>query len=105
MSVLIRGMKMPSKCFDCKLAKLWGDCLQCTSLEGLFFTHDYYKRMENCPLVEVKTPHGRLVDADLAMEKLATDKKEAYTKHDVWLKFSTYGAPTVLEAEGEEDNG
>lgn len=78
--------------------------MQCTALEGFVSTHDYYKRMENCPLVEVKTPHGRLVDADLAMEKLATDKKEAYTKHGVWLKFSTYGAPTVLEAEGVEDN-
>lgn len=105
MSVLIRGMDMPESCAECRLRS------------GSFGTfcavlREYIddarglpkdKRMENCPLVEVKTPHGRLIDADLAMEKLAADKREAYTKHDVWLKFSTYGAPTVLEAEDEDD--
>jgi hypothetical protein len=97
MSVLIRGIKMPSKCFDCKLAKLWEDCLQCTALEGPVFTHDYYKRMENCPLVEVKTPHGRLVDADLATKESMKRTGKRLLAIDT--------APTVLEAEGEEDNG
>jgi hypothetical protein len=97
MSVLIRGMKMPSKCLDCELARLWGDCLQCTALEGFVSTHDYYKRMENCPLVEVKTHHGRLIDADLATKESMKRTGKRLLAIDT--------APTVLEAEGVEDNG
>jgi hypothetical protein len=93
MGLYIKGVGMPEHCWDCP----------CHNGEYEFcqVTGKYYgdERQACCPLVELPSKHGRLVDADLAMEKLETDKKEAYTKHDVWLKFSTYGAPTVLEAE------
>jgi hypothetical protein len=100
--VLIKGMDMPKSCKSCDLLQDYDGDMYCPLNSYLNFgdienVPDYV--MDGCPLVEVKTPHGRLVDADSAMEKLATDKREAYTKHDVWLKFSIYGAPTVLEVE------
>lgn len=48
---------------------------------------------------KVLSPHGRLIDGDEVMKKLQADKREAFTKHDVWLMLSKYGAPTILEAE------
>ena len=48
MSILIRGMKMPKTCDDCIVPLSKCDFLQ--------------KRAEGCPLVEIPTPHGRLVE-------------------------------------------
>ena len=47
MSVLIKGMDMPSSCFDCDLQRcgLWQRC-----------GDGDIKRHKDCPLVEVKTP-------------------------------------------------
>ena len=99
MGLYIKGAKMPKNCWTCPCHNK--EYLICQVTDSCC----EYEKPNNCPLVELPSKHGRLIDADLAMEKLATDKREAYTKHDVWLKFSTYGAPTVLEAEGAEDNG
>lgn len=61
MSVLIKGMNMPTCCAECDLHNPFSETpycrrlLQVIPLEG---------RLDNCPLVEVKTPHGRLIDAD-----------------------------------------
>lgn len=104
MAVLIKGLEMPESCAKCRLRG------------GSFGTfcnvlHEYIdntcgvprnKRMDNCPLIPIATPHGRLIDADKALNKLANDKRDAFTKHDVWLKFSIYSAMTVIEPEGQE---
>lgn len=59
MSVLIKGMDMPKRCVDCPIyfaglcsLKLNGG--RCP-LDG---------RPDWCPLVDVPTPHGKLVDVD-----------------------------------------
>ena len=87
MSVLIRGTEMPERCGQCFLRV--GKCKQRIYME---------QRPKNCPLVEIP-PHGRLIDADDSMKHLADDGREAFTKHQVWMFFSEYGAPTILEAE------
>lgn len=59
MSVLIKGMDMPTCCANCDIHNPFADTpycrrlLQVVPLEG---------RLENCPLVEIPTPHGRLLD-------------------------------------------
>ena len=69
MSVLIKGMEMPTNCADCPLnydqmacavtwTRWWSD-----SMVIMNFDSDK-ERMPNCPLIEVPTPHGRLIDAD-----------------------------------------
>ena len=45
--------------------------------------------------------HGRLIDVNALLASLEKDKREAFTKHQVWLMFSVYNkdVPTVIEAE------
>ena len=53
MSILIRGMEMPRDCYECKV---WFEC---------FDEKPPFNMIKSvCPLVEVKKPHGRLIDAD-----------------------------------------
>ena len=66
MSVLIKGVKMPRSCNECPMS-VGGYCIMSPKPNG-----DALNRHETtlwCPLVEVPTPHGRLIDA----EKIAND--------------------------------
>jgi hypothetical protein len=67
MSVLIRGMTMPERCGVCPCARSVDSvdwyCWQCTATEKVLNKFDVQEsRPQHCPLVEVKTPHGRLID-------------------------------------------
>ena len=96
MSVLINGMEMPTNCADCPLnydqmacavtwTRWWSD-----SMVIMNFDSDK-ERMPNCPLIEVPTPHGRLIDAD------AIQDYNVETFGQRLLIIDT--APTVIEAE------
>lgn len=50
MSILIKGMEMPKGCDDCFLP--------------LRYCPRAMKEKGECPLVELPTPHGRLIDAE-----------------------------------------
>lgn len=83
MSVLIKGMEMPENCLVC--------FVPCSLLCDL---DDYDRkriRHPDCPLVEIPTPHGRLIDADELL-KHKTDH-EMISTHLIW------NAPTVIEEE------
>jgi len=65
MSLIIKGMDMPKSCYDCDLFS--GEGFLCPLV--IETTNDWsrefmYKRVDECPLVEIPTPHGRLIDAD-----------------------------------------
>lgn len=81
MGVYIKCMEIPETCRDCFL---FGKCrhgdklLQC--------------RSDKCPIVEVRTPHGRLIDA------------EAYENYldEMWIPANIdaiYAMPTIIEKE------
>lgn len=53
MSILIKGMEMPTSCSDCKIRLSVGCCGNLPQ----------NTRMPNCPLVSVP-PHGDLIDRD-----------------------------------------
>jgi hypothetical protein len=69
---MIKGMDMPESCFGCAFCSplvipdeiYFCDCPVVP--DGLDITEaveeDY--RHSDCPVVEIKTPHGRLIDAD-----------------------------------------
>ena len=62
-----------------------------------------HKRHKRCPLVEVKMPHGRLIDAD-ELRNFIYDNyaMSAYSHYmDIFLP-ELRNAPTVIEAEGME---
>ncbi len=95
MSILIQGMDMPKNCKECQLLA-WGGGYVCmasrTSMEALMIK----ARRKDCPLIEIPTPHGRLIDADELVR--------------IWTGAKFYGSikpivdarPTVIEAEGSE---
>ena len=72
-SVLIKGMRKPSGCaeFDgnkfiqCPFVNTDDDCILQNKCTGTW--KDMY---QNCQLVEI-SPHGRLIDADVPLEKVS----------------------------------
>lgn len=59
MSILIRGMEMPTSCATCKLFGEYG----CPLIGTVTYALTRGKRHKDCPLVSVP-PHGRLINAD-----------------------------------------
>lgn len=86
MSVLIKGMTMPKNCNTCLLS--------CS--RSLVYIGKGEERNANCPLVEVPTPHGRLIDADKLPVVDFFDNENWYT---IIHKESIDAAPTIIEAE------
>lgn len=93
MSVLIKGMKMPQNCSECKLLcnenfEIWC-CL--TDREDVFLdaTPDW------CPLVEVSEPHGRLIDADEICFSMMNGIDQYFAEEAI------RESSTVIEAEDE----
>lgn len=86
MGVYIKGMKMPHDCDSCKVS----DILDCT----LWKPMDIGERHPECPLVEVPTPHGRLIDEDeiTAYSYLERNDEEVESLDEF---------PTVIEQEGK----
>lgn len=104
MSILIKGMDMPRYCDECKMLY---DCASCMVLEKTIdWETSHERRRDDCPLVEVKAPHGRLGDLD-ALESEGADLccDNGYYGSTEW-GFSyemIENAPTIIEAEGKED--
>lgn len=81
MSVLIKGMEMPTTCGNCPVHKLWpeDDEAQCMIKKELWTK--YSKRNPDCPLIEVPDGNGRLIDAD-ALEENAQKRLLMCSKND-----------------------
>lgn len=70
MSVLIKGVKMPKDCLMCQFHGFGGyknELIVC-SLTGR--SEGQLSNVLGCPLVEVPTPHGRLIDADAFIREI-----------------------------------
>lgn len=94
MSVLIKGMEMPKHCWQCPFHDDMDDCIllnqSCMKVWG------ETKHLDDCPLVEVPTPHGRLIDADALMQGA-----QYKGRYDIVNAYDIINAPTILEAEVE----
>ncbi len=109
MSVLVRGMEMPTSCDDCPL----GGSLCCHLLRGVPALWAEYtnavrekRRHSDCPLVPVPQ-HGRLIDADAltnhVVEKYNVKKvgeQKAFEMAD-FILFDIPNAPTIIPASEE----
>lgn len=110
MGVYIKDMEIPKSCRDCDI--------------GFTICNRYYdpnfgindariKRHPDCPLVEVKAPHGRLGDLDalrarMYHEAFETDSDMQRWESGCWIRYKLFerteeAAPTVLEAEEKDD--
>lgn len=85
MSVLVKGMDMPISCAKCPLS-----ISECSAVMERVKTSEpkiiewipWSYRHEDCPLVEVPTPHGRLIDADW----FAAEMKKRQEEAGKWLR-------------------
>ena len=74
--------------YDCKL--MYGDDYP-----------DFETQYNNCPLIEIPTPHGRLIEADILKEVL--ERNFGHTGGASVLAQLIDARPTVIEAEGSEE--
>ena len=64
-SVIVKGMEMPKNCRTCPMLFDGHNYRWCNITgESLGIEETDNGRDEHCPLVEIPTPHGRLIDAD-----------------------------------------
>lgn len=101
MDILIRGMKIPTRCWDC-LLNTYGYCM---ASEHSDIIPSDAPIPEWCPLVLVP-PHGRLIDGDVLYEVV---KKRTRNWAGGWSDIECVltgndikNAPTVIEAEDGE---
>lgn len=92
MSVLIKGMKMPKNCDMCILAVPVFDYAKHKHISICLL-----KNSNGCPLVEVPTPHGRLIDGDELKERVKQTMRYFSIKYDI------DEAPTVIESEEKNE--
>lgn len=116
MGVYIKGMEMPKNCESCQFRRCISDLIMfgwvgCQLDVGMAKKESFKGRHPDCPLVEVKAPHGRLIDADalrarMYHEAFETDSDMQRWESGCWIRYKLFerteeAAPTVLEAEGE----
>ena len=98
MSVLIKGMEIPETCDECRFkegefdTECYGRGIVC-AVDGSSHEPRY---KSNCKLVEIPTPHGRLIDADALCDDLT-----AFYQGEVAARSLIYRQPTIIDAEGE----
>ena len=91
MSIILKGIDMPKSCGKCEFnynleggSYEWWECVILHDDINQFDT-----RRTDCPLIEIPTPHGRLIDETKINDALLRDDGR---------QFDT-DAPTILEAE------
>lgn len=108
MSVLIKGIEMPKSCWQCQFLAGYSYDGLCKAANRWLDDDDYFDWYQypegdidtikpiNCPLVEIPTPHGRLIDAD-ALVKSMRDFSYMWGErmNDEWVGE----APTIIESE------
>jgi hypothetical protein len=102
MSILIKGMEMPTRCEDCFCYRHNAeyDYAYC-NISSVNVRGHGNARPNNCPLVPVP-PHGRLIDADVAEVILFSDEDAKGDFCDGILFAADWISeqPTIIEAEG-----
>lgn len=99
MSVLIKGMVMPSVCAECWLFHE-GYCG--ATIDGRECDVDVFNaKTDWCPLGDVPTPHGKLIDADMLEDQCGDWYIEQGTEEGFLgpLGMLLDEVPTVIEAE------
>ena len=104
MSILIKGMEMPNRCFECIFLATVPNFFCLAGKRDLCAEHGInISRPDWCPLVEVPTPHGRLGDLDALKAQYKYGEADSEDEK-VWMmniRRAIANAPTVIEAEGE----
>lgn len=110
MSILIKDMKMPSKCQYCGLLRyypengnVWCNASNKLMMEQAWFEKIDIERPRWCPLIELPEKHGRLIDENevrIVMNWLLTQPQRP-TWNDTYHAIQEMNA--VIEAEGDDE--
>jgi hypothetical protein len=94
--MLIVGVNQPKSCYACS----WYNKVECPVNDGRY----YYRvqRHPACPLVEIPTPHGRLIAEKTITEIRYHDADGYHIVNGEQLCELEIDADTVIEAEGSE---
>ena len=103
MSVIIKNMEVPQCCGACHV----GFCKQIGCELYIGFDDYATSRHPDCPISNIPTPHGRLIDADALMKEIQETCKRLYGTDDISTASPTLSvfklyigeAPTVIGAE------
>jgi len=110
MSILIQGMAMPNRCFECIFLTTVPNFFCLAGKRDLCAEHGINISRPNwCPLIEVP-PHGRLIDADELKKKVLTwlpsdpcgqEEKEFPFETDICVSMlmEIEEAESIIEAE------
>lgn len=116
MSYVVKGYEFPKSCRECWLIyPEVGDSGECIFTDKFWENEEdrpSKSRLPKCPLVEIPTPHGRLIDADNLVKVLQdtldnypdnyNDEKAVEKLIVTVCKRYIESAPTVIEAEASE---
>ena len=105
MSILIKGMKMPRDCEECRFSEVI-DGLGCMVTHYLILRRHGQDKPKWCPLIEVPTPHGRLIDIETLKDDMAVLLERNGKLIDEWLAYRVEDTiddqATIIEAEEVE---
>ena len=95
MSVLIKGMEMPTNCLDCPfMVSSDGDNCILQSAEANANFENWEQMKTGCPIIPVP-PHGRLIDADALKENWCVTE----LGNKVVEVIEIDAAPTIIPAD------
>lgn len=98
MSVVIKGMKMPKSCLHCFCMRGCPAARRRQNEAEPMFPRTY--RHDDCPLGDVPTPHGDLIDRDALKEngELVNEDMGLYSYQGIAMD-SINSARAIIEAE------
>ena len=111
LGVYIKNFNIPECCYQC-FDTGFAYAIGCYKWADMKYKDRYEGRARGCPLVEVKTPHGDLVDHEALGEillRMRNDDTLTFVEDDEFRKsllddviHETWnGLRTIIEAEGE----
>lgn len=106
-TLLIEGVDTPSMCCECPCHD-WDmetNRYYCLALNGEPRIFDENTKRNDCPLVEIPVPHGRLIDVDELIkqaEQYLSNMSNEFFRVSIGhiIKEIASKTPTVIEAEG-----
>lgn len=111
MSVLVKDMHFPKYCSGCEFSKPWGNngtyCSRHPEKDDVKYGEG---KPDWCPLEDVPTPHGDLIDAfafrremdaNYPFDKFTQSKHGEADAAKSAILMMLAKAPTIIEAEGE----
>lgn len=90
MSYIVHGVEIPRNCGGCDRKRVCAERIY------------LLRRPDSCPLEEIKTPHGRLIDAETKITIGIKGGLKVTTVDRLINEYAVKNVPTIIRAEGSE---